>query len=1254
MRDATTMSQSIPDRQSQEQDNLVKDTNVGRDLTFAPVQNIIETQIIQSSLEVVTQRKLNKNSPYQGLKRFNFKDRDRFFGRDKLITRLFEAVNRSSLSLVLGASGSGKSSVVRAGLIPELKKSLESQTFYDFIFTPNQDPFDSLYRCLLSEEKDYSFSKAEAEIALVAKADTLTQAISTLKKEEERWLIFVDQFEELFTICDDPDKRKNFIEGLVQVAKSGNSSVKLLLAMRSDFLEQFSYYPDLGVIANQNNIHLVTEMYPDELRQAIEQPAARHGVVFEEGLVKQIIEEVDGQKGYLPLLQYTLDLLWESECQILGADGRPNIEDRTLNKKSYAALEGVRGALQKHINEIYQNFNQDQQEATKQIFLKLVNIIDSDSGSKTVSRRAYRDEFVSESDEQIATKQILEKTLNRFIDENLLVSSSEYLILENLLITNRNKKKKSATIEIAHEILLSSWDSLKRWIEEEKEAIILKNWLTGETRRWQKIRSEDESRANDELLKGSRLAQIVEFRNKDAFKNVGGFRLEENQFIDASVQWCDSLLKQEKERRKLQIRVTSITSVVITGFAIFAVYQWREADKGQIKALTTSSKANFVANRHSFDALIDGLRAGRQLKQSIWYRNDPKLQTQVMEALGNAVYSVRESDRLEGHEGIVRQARFSPDGQTIATASDDKTAKLWNSEGKVILTLPHTDLVTDVSFSPNGKIIATATRDGTVKLWNLQGKFLRNLTEHEVNVRSVSFSPNSQTIATAIDDNTVKLWSLDGHLINTLKGHTGAVEKVTFSPNGQTIATASDDNTVKLWDAQGKFISTLKGHKYRVLSVSFSPDSKILASASNDYTVRLWDVRKIKQSAPSLIYKIIHPNIVIDVIFSPDGQTIATASNDKTVRLWSSRDYTLLETLNGHQGAVTSLSFNYQGDILASSSYDKTVKFWRLNNWLTTLNGHSEAIYSVDISPKGNMIATASDDKTLKLWNLQGKQLNTLKGHTQSITSVNFSPDGNLIVSGGNDATVRRWNLQGQELKSPLKGHSDYITSVAFSPNNNTIASASLDGTVKLWNREGKLLNTLKGNITKASSVSFSPNGKIIAAASRDTGIVQLWNSDGNTLRNWKAHNASIYNIRFSPNDQIIATASEDNTVKLWNLDGLYLNSLKEHIAGIWGLDFSPDGRMIATASDDGTVKIWSNKGVLIMTINGHFDSVNSLRFSPNSKMLATASSDKTAMLWNIEKLNLDAFMARGCNWLSDYLKNNHKAPTDICEEIKR
>lgn len=771
---------------------------------------------------------------------------------------------------------------------------------------------------------------------------------------------------------------------------------------------------------------------------------------------------------------------------------------------------------------------------------------------------------------------------------------------------------------------------------------------------WVASERQDESR----LLRGTALEDAQAWAKEKSLSDLdyqflaASQKLETRDFkkkLELELAQAEAAQARQKVQVQKQITRIAIASLVsIAGIAIFAVDKWKEAEVGKIQAPAIYSTFKYSINKNTFDALIDALRAGKYLKQSIWYKNDPALQTQVMEALGNAVYAVRESDRLEGHEGYVMQARFSPDGKTIATANYDNTVKIWNSDGKKILTLEHSSQVADVSFSPNGEIIATASRDGTAKLWNLQGKLLANIKAYKSDVLSVSFSPNGQTIATA-GDNTVKLWSLDGSLVKTLNGHTGTVYKVTFSRDGK-IATASYDKTVKLWDAQGNLINTFKGHTDAVLSVDFSPDGQTLASASNDKTVILWDVKKSKQITSPLIY----PDTVRDVIFSPDGQIIATASEDKTVKLWRSRDYQLIETLNGHQGAVTSLSFNPKGNILASSSYDKTVKFWRLNDWLTTLNGHSAAIYSVDISPKSNMIATASGDNTVKLWDLQGKLLKTLKGHTQPIASVNFSPDGELIVSGGNDKTVRRWNLQGQEIKPPLTGHSKSITSVALSPNNHTIASASLDGTVKLWSREGKPVKTLKGNIKKASSVSFSPDGKIIAAASRDTGIVQLWKSDGNPLRSWKTHNGSIGNIRFSPNGQVIATASEDNTVKLWNLNGVYLNSLKGHNAAIWGLDFSPDGRMIATASDDSTVKIWSDRAVLITTIIGHRDFVNSLKFSPDSKMLATASSDTTAMLWNIENLSLDTFMMRGCNWLSDYLKNNRNAPKDICDEIKR
>ncbi|MCC3408438.1 MAG: WD40 repeat domain-containing protein [Microcoleus sp. PH2017_10_PVI_O_A] len=913
------MNQPIPEPQSQAQSNLIQDTNVRGDLIFAPVQigTKIETQIVQISVAKVTQQPLIKTSPYQGLKKFNFQDRERFFGRDKLIARLFEAVNSSSnLSLVLGASGSGKSSVVRAGLIPELKKSLESQIFYNFIFTPNQDPFDSLYRCLLSEEKDYSFNKSEAEIALKAQADTLTEVIGTLKKNEERWLIFIDQVEELFAICQDSEKCKNFIEGIVRVAKSGDSSIKIILAMRADFVEQLSSYPDLGGIANQNNIHLVTEMYPDELRQAIEQPAARHGVVFEEGLVEQIIKEVEGQKGFLPLLQYTLNLLWESECKIIGADSRPIIESRTLNKASYTNLEGVRGALQKHIDKIYTGFSEDEQTATKQIFLKLVNIVETDSGSKIVSRRAYRDEFVGES---------VNKILDRFIDEKLLVSSSDSLTEKVAIGKNSDRLQPSGTIEIAHEILLSSWEILKKWIEQEQEAIILKNWLASETRRWQKICLENESKANDELLKGSRLVQVEELRSKNTFENVGGLRPEENKFIDASVEQRDRQKNQQERLRKRIILGLSAGLVGALSLSGFAGWQWRQAEITKSDIMARSADILFSQGKE-LDALMESLRAG-VLRQRL--KAEPSIE--LVGSLQQSVLEGRERNRLEKDSSWARSVNFSPDGKTLASGSGDNTIKLWDvTTGQEISTLKgHSNPVSSVNFSPDGKTLASGSGDNTIKLWDASlGKEIHTFKGHSSSVSSVNFSPDGKTLASGSGDNTIKLWDASiGKEIHTFKGHSSSVSSVNFSPDGKTLASGSG-RTIKLWDVtKGRKIRILKGHSRAVWSVSFSPDGKTLASGSYDNTIKLWDISTGKEIHTLQGYS----GPVKSVSFNPDGKTLASGSGDNTIKLWDVTTGKEIRTLQGHSSSVNSVSFSPDGKTLASGSEDKTVILWNVN-----------------------------------------------------------------------------------------------------------------------------------------------------------------------------------------------------------------------------------------------------------------------------------------------------------------------------------
>ena len=1178
-----------------------------------------ETKIIQISVDEIKTREFNQASPYKGLKRFEAVDKDRFFGRDQFLIGLVNELEQTNLLLLLGASGSGKSSVIRAGLIPWLSQKWGSR-FTDLTFTPNQDPFNSL--CQIFHDR---YPHTEAEFILEGKADSLTQVVNRLKPPEDFWFIFIDQFEELFTIAQ-ADKSDRFIHTLLQLVKTltktQSRSVKIVATMRADFLDRLSPY-SLLIQATDKHRPMIAEMQSDELRLAIEQPPAHHGVVFETELVQEIIKDVQGQAGYLPLLQYTLDLLWETEKET------GSLQDRTLNISTYRRLGGVRGALQKHVDEFYSNLSKQEQLAVQRIFLKLVEIGgDEESGTqwRPIRRRANRSEFSDELEKKILTR----------------------LINQNLLISDRSYQSQESTIEIAHEILLTSWTTLNTWIRENRQAIALRNRLNADVALWRL------KKADSDLWSGAKLEKVAELRKDSTFTQVlGGFDPIANEFIDAS------LGKRNRELRFYRnVAIGAVVaSIWITGSLIFAGIKWQTADRDRISAELTSSKALFERNQATSDALLEALRAATHLQHSIWLRNDVPLQAKAMETLAQAIYAVREHNHLKGHTGSINSVSFSPDRQVIGTASSDKTARLWSADGKELQTLTgHTGWVTEISFSRDGHI-ATASLDGTAILWNRQGKKLQTFN-HRGNIWSVQFSPDGRMIATAGDDKTVKLWDLNGTLIHTLTGHTEAIYKVRFSPKEPILATASADKTVKLWDLQGNMIHSFEEHRDQVISVNFSSDGQVLASASNDKTVILWDCH-----TKTKIGILPHSEPIRDAIFSPDGQTIATASNDKIVRLWR-RDGTLLEILPGHRDWVNSLSFNGDGNVLASASNDKTVKLWRRNIWRTSFIGHQKAITSLDVSsvslvsPDGNKIASASEDATVKIWNLQGQLLTTLPGGIGITSSVRVSPNGKLLATASRtsvtDPIVRVWNLQGKVLK-PLKELHESIPNISFSPDSKTVAIANFDKTVKLWNYDEQDHPTsLRGHDAAVWDVDFSRDrdGRSIVSGDGD-GIIKLWNRQGTLLRSWKGHNTRIYSIRFSPDNQTVASASEDGSVKLWDREGNLLHTLKDHEASVTEVRFSLDGSMIATASTDTTVKLWTHKGELITTLIGHADSVNSIGFTPDSKILATASADAKLFLWNVENLNMNSLILRGCNYLQEYFKAHPgRIEEDICGRI--
>jgi WD40 repeat protein/energy-coupling factor transporter ATP-binding protein EcfA2 len=1156
----------------------------GRSITLVKYQKQAPVVVVPS-----------EECPYQGLKAFEEGQKQFFFGRERVINQIRHKLNQKPFVPIIGASGSGKSSVVLAGLIPLLK---EQESGWKVLKTikPGIEPltelraaFKEFFPGVAKEKQLYSLIKNEQQ--------GLVKLIECLPSSE-RFLLVIDQFEEVFTLCPreegkenkkDKEDRQRFIELITQVAEIADSRLAIVTTMRADFLEPCLEYESLRKLI-QNQAIFMPPLLGGDLEKAITKPAELQGYHLEDGLLGTILEEK--VKVSLPLLQFALTELWEKrDCQ-----------KHQLTLEQYEVMGKAIGSLNRHAHKVYsyKDFwedapkdarTQQEQEWIKRIFLRLVRTGEEE---KDTRQRQPRGKLLCIAGENLEVRE----ALNEVIDE---------LVQGRLLVTGEAEQKPDIAdavsdakmVDLAHEALMEGWTKFAQWRQEDRELRRLSDRIEDAWREWEK-QPKDEY-----LMMGGLLNQVrLEWENLAVYlePNLKEFYRRSNAHEQDRIAQLQQALTESRIREQAA-RVLNILPFQPLDALVLAI---------QTMGLN-----------------LDHLPGG-------------KILTPVQGSLNEAMKIARVSNTFQGHESSVNSVAFSPDGQFIVSGSWDNTLLLWDIQGNRVGQpfQGHESSVISVAFSPDSKLIVSGSDDNTVRLWDIDGNSVgQPFRGHSASVNSVAFSPDGRLIVSVSSDNTIRMWDFDGKRVGQpFRGHENSVNSVAFSPDGQFIVSGSSDNTVRLWDIQGNSVGQpFQGHENSVNSVAFSPDGQFIVSGSSDNTIRMWDIQGNMVAQPFLG----HGYSVTSVAFSPDGQFIVSGSRDNTIGMWDLDGKRVGQPFHGHENCINSVAFSPDGQFIVSGSSDNTIRMWDIQGNMVAqpFLGHGYSVTSVAFSPDGKLIVSGSRDNTVLLWDLQGNMVaQPFLGHGYSVTSVAFSSDGKLIVSGSRDKTVRLWDLQGNMVAQPFLGHENEVNSVAFSPDGKLIVSVSTDNTVLLWDIQGNPISQpfWGGHWNSFSSVAFSPDGQFIVSGSWDN-TIRMWDIQGkrggswdNTIRVWDiqgkrvgqpfwgGHWNSFSSVAFSPDGQFIVSGSSDNTIRMWDIQG---NPIGQPFLGhedkVNSVAFSPDGQFIVSGSWDKTVRLWDIQGNPIgQSFLGHEDEVNSVAFSPDGKLIVSGSLDSTVRLW--------------------------------------
>jgi len=1184
-------------------------------------------------------------NPYKGLRAYQEADAQDFFGRETLTGQLTERLSHSRFLAVVGPSGSGKSSLVKAGLIPALRQGAlpGSDRWYIAQMVPGDHPLEELELALWPIAVDPPPSLVEP---MQKDSRGLLRTLRRVLPNEEnvKLLLVIDQFEELFAMVDDEARRNHFLESLYVAITAPRTPLRVVVTLRADFYDRPLQYQPLANLFKQHT-DLVLPLERDELTWAIQEPARRVGVTFEDGLLPAIVADVDAQPGSLPLLQYALTELFERR------------RHRKITRQAYAAIGGVPGALARRADELFNTLTLEQQAAAHQLFLRLVTLGEGD-GDTAVSPDTRRRVKLSEV-HQISAE--VTAVLDQFGDARLLTFDRDPLTRE-------------PTVEVAHEALLSRWERLQMWLKEGREDIRLQRQLARAEADWQ-ANDEDESY----LMRGAMLNQFEALRQRNSVALLP----QEEAYLQASLEARQARQAAEAERQQRELETAQ---QLAASEARRAREQTQAADQLRRRALLLAS-ALVVAGILAVVAVIFGNQSRREAQIALSRELAAAALTNLaedrersillsLEALSSA-HTLQAEEVL--HEAITTSRlrrtfeldsegwglAYSPDGRYIATGEISGQIIIWEVDtGDVHLTLgPHEgSYVNDLDFNSDGSLLASAG-DFDTRLWDVAtGEELLRMDAHRPDfdedaenwIIGVDFSPDDKLLATSSWNSTAILWDVDaslaagsGEIMHILTGHTNPLWQINFSRDVSRVATASHDGTAKIWDvASGEELLTLQvadaQEELGIESVVFTRDGAqvvVVGGTTGSAEMSVWDA-----STGERLYEFYGHNAFLqNVKLSPTGSLMATGGGDTTAKVWDLSGVTprALFTLYGHTDWVNDLAFSPDEKYLATISRDGTAKLWDISptgsEELLTLDSQNDNLNAIAYSPDGTLLAASGNDTTsTTIWDIATAQPVTTLNHDDVVNYIEFSPDGAVLAAANDDSTVRLWEVgSGQEVRL-LEGHKDVsedkhyngIAELDFSPDGDRLATAGEDGLVKIWNIEtGTELHSLSGHPEGNAilAVDFSDDGDLLAAGTNQPSIITIWDSStGEKLMELPGYEANrIFQVAFSPDGTLLAVGTNGHQLEVWQLPEVIGARGQEEAEILFSisalhsdraLSFNSSGTQILTAG-----QIWdATTGERLLTLRNP-DGVGDAAFSPDDTRVATAGRDGLVRVFTLD-----------------------------------